>query len=427
MRSLRNKGAELDPESLVMAKMAKEAKKSLRRAGSAVKDKALEKIANALVKNSRLLIAANKKDLEAGRKKGLSSALLDRLTLNPQRISAMADSVREVKKLSDPVGEITRAWTRPNGLVIARMRIPLGVILIIYEARPNVTVEAASLCLKSGNAVILRGGSEAINSNLALGNIIGKSIAEAGIDPAAVQVVPGTEHKTVDELLKLDEYIDLVIPRGGEELIRKVVKMSHIPTLKHYKGVCHIFVDKDADLEKAYKVCFNAKVQRPGVCNAMETLLVDKAVAKKFLPKMAGQYKAAGVELRADERARKIICWAGPATEADWRAEYLDLILSVAVVDGLDQAVEHIQAYGSDHTEAIITENYGRAMEFIRRVDSSSVMVNASTRFSDGFQYGLGAEIGISTTRLHAYGPMALEELTVTKFVVFGNGQIRES
>jgi len=426
MELCRQRGAELDPESLIMAKLAKEARKSLRPASGAVKDRALELLAAGLGKHRKALLAANRKDLRAGLNKGLSKAMLDRLTLNPERIRAMAASVREVIKLSDPVGEITRAWTRPNGLIVGRMRIPLGVILMIYEARPNVTVEAAGLCLKSGNAVILRGGSEALNSNLALGKVIGESLAQAGIDKAAVQVVPAGGHKTVDELLKLDDYIDLVIPRGGEELIRKVARASRIPTLKHYKGVCHVFVDRGADLEKAQRICFNAKVQRPGVCNAMETMLVDKPVAEKFLPPMARQFRKAKVELRACERARKIISGAKPATEDDWRAEYLDLILAVRVVDGLDQAIAHIQKYGSDHTDAIVTENYERAMNFIRRVDSSSVMVNASTRFSDGFQYGLGAEIGISTTRLHAYGPMALEELTVTKFVVLGSGQVRE-
>lgn len=416
----------LEADSLLLAKMAKEARSSLRAAGSAQKDQALKLIADGLVRNQKPLLAENRKDLEAARKKNLSSALLDRLKLNPERIYSMAESVREVIKLQDPVGEITKAWTRPNGLLIGRMRIPLGVILIIYEARPNVTVEAASLCLKSGNAVILRGGSEAVHSNLALGNIIGRAIAQAGIDPAAVQIVPGTEHRTVDELLKLDSYIDLVIPRGGEELVRKVARLSRIPTLKHYKGVCHIFVDRAANLEMACRVCLNAKVERPAVCNAMETLLVDKPAAKKFLPQMARQFRAAGVELRGCEQTRKILPNLKPANEHDWYAEYLDLILAVRVVDGMDEAVAHIQKYGSDHTEAIITEDYARAMEFIRRVDSSSVMVNASTRMSDGFQYGLAAEIGISTTRLHAYGPMALEELTITKFVVFGNGQIRE-
>ena len=409
-----------------MAKMAKEARKSLRVADAAQKNRALLLIAQALLENQQKLLASNKKDLMAGKAKGLSAALLDRLKLTPDRISAMAKSVREVVGLPDPVGEIVRTWTRPNGMMIGRMRIPLGVILIIYEARPNVTVEAASLCLKSGNAVILRGGSEAINSNLALGNIIGACLEKAGIDPAAVQVAPDAGHRIVDELLKLDEYIDLVIPRGGETLIRKVVSMSRIPTLKHYKGVCHIFVDRDADLQKAFAICFNAKVQRPAVCNAMETLLVDKPVAKKFLPAMAKKFSAAGVEIRGCRETLKILPGIKCAVEEDWRAEYLDLTLAVRVVEGMEQAIDHIQKYGSDHTEAIITENYTRAMDFLKRVDSSSVMVNASTRLSDGFEYGLGAEIGISTTRLHAYGPMALEELTVTKFVVFGNGQIRK-
>jgi len=408
-----------------MAKMAKEARKSLRVADAAQKNRALLLIAQALLENQQKLLASNKKDLMAGKAKGLSAALLDRLKLTPDRISTMAKSVREVVGLPDPVGEIVRTWTRPNGMMIGRMRIPLGVILIIYEARPNVTVEAASLCLKSGNAVILRGGSEAINSNLALGNIIGACLEKAGIDPAAVQVAPDAGHRIVDELLKLDEYIDLVIPRGGETLIRKVVSMSRIPTLKHYKGVCHIFVDRDADLNKASTICYNAKVQRPAVCNAMETLLVDKPVAKKFLPGMAKKFKAAGVEIRGCPETLKILPGVKRATEDDWAAEYLDLILAVRVVEGMDQAIEHIQRYGSDHTEAVITEDYSRALQFLKRVDSSSVMINASTRLSDGFEYGMGAEIGISTTRLHAYGPMALEELTVTKFVVFGSGQIR--
>jgi len=409
-----------------MAKMAKEARKSLRVASSVAKNRALELIAYSLKEHQDEILAANKKDLDAAQAKKLGSAMLDRLKLSPARLEAMAAGVREVIKLDDPVGVITKTWTRPSGLIIGRMRIPLGVILIIYESRPNVTVEAAALCLKSGNAVILRGGSEALNSNIALGNIIGACAEKAGIDPAAVQVVASAGHQTVDELLKLDEYIDLVIPRGGEDLIRKVASQSRIPTLKHYKGVCHIFVDREADLEKAYSICYNAKVQRPGVCNAMETLLVDKPIAQKFLPEMAKRFSCARVELRGCEQTRKLVPEAKPATEQDFYSEYLDLVLSVRVVDGLEEAVAHIQKYGSDHTEAIVTENYSRAMEFIQRVDSSSVMINASTRLSDGFEYGLGAEIGISTTRLHAYGPMSLEELTVTKFVVFGRGQVRE-
>ncbi len=409
-----------------IAGKARMAKRNLRSAGSAAKDQVLELVAESLVKEQDELLTANAKDLAAGKKKGLSAAMLDRLKLNPERISDMAEGVREVIRLPDPVGEITRMSTRPNGLQVGRMRIPLGVILIIYEARPNVTIEAASLCLKSGNAVILRGGAEAIRSNLALGKILSASLKKVGLDPHCVQVLATTEHKAVDELLKLDEYIDLVIPRGGEELIRKVVELSRIPVLKHYKGVCHIFVDRAADLEKAKAICLNAKVQRPAVCNAMETLLVDEPIARKFLPEMSALYKKAGVELRGCKRMLAVVPGAQPATEADWYAEYLDLILAVRVVDGLEPAIAHIQKYGSDHTEAIITEDYSRAMEFVRRVDSSSVMVNASTRFSDGFQYGLGAEIGISTSRIHAYGPMGLEELTISKFVVLGRGQVRE-
>lgn len=416
----------LEKDMLELAQRAKKAKLSLRQASSAQKNQALQAIAKGLIEEQDKIISANEKDIEQGREKGLSSALLDRLRLTSERIQAMAESVREVINLPDPVGKITGMWMRPNGLIVGKMRIPLGVILMIYEARPNVTVESASLCLKSGNAVILRGGSEAINSNLALGEVISKALSQAELDPASIQVVSTTDRKAVDELLKLDEYIDLVIPRGGEALIRKVVEQSTIPVLKHYKGVCHIFVDRDADLAKALKICYNAKVQRPSVCNAMETLLVDEPVAEKFLPQMAEMFAQAGVELRGCEKTRKILPQAKPATEDDWYAEYLDLVLAVKIVNGVDEAIKHIQKYGSDHTDSIITENYSRAMEFIQQVDSSSVMVNASTRFSDGFQYGLGAEIGISTTRLHAYGPMGLEELTVCKFVVLGSGQIRE-
>jgi len=417
---------ELEKEIKELTKKARQAKYSLRQANSEQKNQVLEKIAQLLVEKQEVVLSANQKDLEQGREKGLSSALLDRLRLTPERISSMAEGVKELVKLEDPVGKITSIWKRPNGLLVGRMRIPLGVIFMIYEARPNVTIESASLCLKSGNAIILRGGSEAFNSNLALGEIITDALSQVGLDPASVQVVPTTDRKAVDILLTMEDYIDLVIPRGGEQLIRKVVEQSRIPVLKHYKGVCHIFVDREADLNKAWEICYNAKVQRPSVCNAMETLLVDEPVAEKFLPEMAKKLESAGVEIRGCEKTCQLIPQAKPATEQDWYEEYLDLILAVRVVKGMDEAIEHIQKYGSDHTEAIITENYSRAMEFIQRVDSSSVMVNASTRFSDGFQYGLGAEIGISTTRLHAYGPMGLEELTVCKFIVLGNGQIRE-
>ena len=417
---------ELEKEIKELTKKARQAKYSLRQANSEQKNQVLEKIAQLLVEKQEVVLSANQKDLEQGKKKGLSSALLDRLRLTPERISSMAEGVKELVKLEDPVGKITSIWKRPNGLLVGRMRIPLGVIFMIYEARPNVTIESACLCLKSGNAIILRGGSEAFNSNLALGEIITDALSQVGLDPASVQVVPTTDRKAVDILLTMEDYIDLVIPRGGEQLIRKVVEQSRIPVLKHYKGVCHIFIDREADLNKAWEICYNAKVQRPSVCNAMETLLVDEKVAEKFLPEMAKKLESAGVEIRGCEKTCQLIPQAKPAMEQDWYEEYLDLILAVRVVKGIEEAIEHIQKYGSDHTEAIITENYSRAMEFIQRVDSSSVMVNASTRFSDGFQYGLGAEIGISTTRLHAYGPMGLEELTVCKFIVLGDGQIRE-
>jgi len=409
-----------------IARAARQASRPLAQVNSEVKNQTLRAMAKALGASEKAILAENAKDLEAGKKKGLSAAMLDRLALNPERIQAMGQGLSEVAGLPDPVGEVTAMWPRPNGLLIGRVRIPLGVIGIIYEARPNVTVDAAGLCLKSGNAVILRGGSEAIHSNLVLGKILAEVAGKQGLPPAAIQVIPTTDREAVDHLLDQEEFIDLIIPRGGEDLIRRVVSRSKIPVIKHYKGVCHVYVHADADLEKAYRISLNAKVQRPGVCNAMETLLVDQAAAPRFLPEMARRFREAKVELRGCERARKLCPEMKPATEADWSAEYLDLILAVRVVDSVEAAIAHIQKYGSDHTEAIVTENYSAAKKFVQEVNSSSVMVNASTRFSDGFQYGLGAEIGISTTRLHAYGPMGLTELTTTKFVVYGDGQVRE-
>jgi len=418
--------SDLRGEVTEIARRARQASRPLARMNTEVKNAALKAMAEALERSDKEILAENAKDVSAGKSKGLSAALVDRLTLNPERIQAMAQGLLEVAALPDPVGEVTSMWPRPNGLLIGRVRIPLGVIGIIYEARPNVTVDAAGLCLKSGNAVILRGGSEAIASNLALGKILSEVATANGLPPAAIQVIPTIDREAVDHLLDQEEFIDLIIPRGGEELIRRVVARSKIPVIKHYKGVCHVFVDADADLEKAYRICLNAKAQRPGVCNAMETLLVDAPIAAGFLPEMSRRFREARVELRGCERARALVPEMKPATEADWYAEYLDLILAVRVVDGIAAAIAHIQKYGSDHTEAIVTENYSRARQFVQEVNSSSVMVNASTRFSDGFQYGLGAEIGISTTRLHAYGPMGLVELTTTKFVVYGNGQVRE-
>jgi glutamate-5-semialdehyde dehydrogenase len=362
----------------------------------------------------------------AGRQKGLAPAMIDRLVLDEQRIRAMADGLREVAALPDPVGEITGMRRRPNGIQVGRMRIPLGVIGIVYEARPNVTADAAGLCLKSGNAVILRGGSEAVHSNLAIGALLKAELRRLGLPEAALQVVATTDRAAVLELLKLEEEIDLIIPRGGEGLIRFVVEHSRIPVIKHYKGVCHVFVDASADFEMAEQICVNAKVQRPGVCNAMETLLIHKDIAETFVPRIVATLRSQGVELRGCTVTREFAPEVMAADEADWGAEYLDLILAVKVVDNLDAAIDHIQQYCSLHTETIVTGNYANSQRFLREVNSSVVMVNASTRFSDGNQLGLGAEIGISTSKLHAFGPMGLEDLTTRKFVVLGDGQIRQ-
>jgi glutamate-5-semialdehyde dehydrogenase len=352
--------------------------------------------------------------------------VLDRIALDADRVKRMAKGLREVAALPDPVGEVVKMWRRPNGLQVGRMRIPLGVIGIIYEARPNVTADAAALCLKAGNAVILRGGSEAHHSNQAIGALLREACANTAVPLDVVQMVEVKDHAFVNELLQLEGYIDLIIPRGGEDLIRAVVGNSRIPVIKHYKGVCHIYVDADASLEMAERICFNAKVQRPSVCNAMETLLVHEAVAPKFVPAMVAKYQAAGVEIRGCEKTRAIAAGIKKATESDWTEEYLDLVLAVRIVKDIDEAIDHIERYGSEHTESIITNNYQRSREFIERVNSSAVMVNASTRFNDGGELGLGAEIGISTSKIHAFGPMGLEELTTTKFIVFGDGQVRE-
>jgi len=408
-----------------MAKDAKSACRQLRKLERASKDAALELTATRLLERQAEIIKENQKDLSRAKDSGLSDAMIDRLTLDKKVISQMAEGLREVAALPDPVGEITGMWKRPNGLLAGRVRIPLGVIGFIYESRPNVTVDAAGLCLKSGNAVILKGGSEAINSNLALANLLGDALKEAGLPPKAVQVIPSTDREAVNILVGLDEYLDIVIPRGGEGLIRFVTENSRVPVLKHYKGVCHIYVDEFADLEIAKAVCFNAKVQRPGVCNAMETMLVHEGIAHDFLPAMGERFLDAGVEIRGCARTRELVRGAKPADESDWPAEFLDLILAVKVVTGMDEALDHIEKYSSNHTEAIITDNYHRSQRFLAEVDSSVVLVNASTRFNDGNQLGLGAEIGINTSKLHAFGPMGLEELTTTKFIVYGQGQIR--
>jgi len=413
-------------EMLQLARQAKEASRTMAKLSSGVKDELLRAMADALEKGASELIAANEADVAAGREKGLSAAMIDRLVLDEKRIRAMADGLREVAQLPDPVGEVTGMWRRPNGLQVGRMRIPLGVIGIIYESRPNVTADAAGLCLKSGNAVILRGGSEAIHSNSAIGSLLRGELKRLGLPEAALQVVATTDRAAVLELLKLEEEIDLVIPRGGEGLIRFVVEHSRIPVIKHYKGVCHAFVDASADFAMAEKICVNAKVQRPGVCNAMETLLVHKDVAETFVPRIAETMRAHGVELRGCPVTREFAPEVKPASESDWDAEYLDLILAVRVVEDLDEAIGHIQRHGSLHTEIIVTGDYGNSQRFLREVNSSVVMVNASTRFSDGNQLGLGAEIGISTTKLHSFGPMGLEDLTTRKFVVYGEGQVRQ-
>lgn len=408
-----------------IADAARQAAIAMAKLPTPAKNELLGNMALALINNTPQLIEENRRDLEAGEQKGLSPAMLDRLMLNEARIKAMADGLREVAALPDPVGEVTRMWKRPNELMVGKMRIPLGVIGIIYEARPNVTADAAALCLKAGNAVILRGGSEAIFSNMAIARILGEEIAKAGLPPAALSVIPFTEREAVLEMLRQEESIDLIIPRGGESLIRFVVEHSKIPVIKHYKGVCHVFVDAAADFAMAERIVVNAKTQRPGVCNALETLLIHKDIAETFIPRISETLGKLQVELRGDDCFRQFDPAAAPATEEDWHAEYLDLILACRVVDDLDEAVAHINRYGSLHTEAIVTGDYANAQRFIREVNSSTVLVNASTRFADGNQLGLGAEIGISTTKLHSFGPMGLEDLTTTKFIVYGDGQVR--
>ncbi|HKJ05386.1 MAG TPA: glutamate-5-semialdehyde dehydrogenase [Geopsychrobacteraceae bacterium] len=412
-------------EILMLAQEAKAAAQEMANLSSGVKNDLLLKMADALEAEQDSLQQENLKDLEAARSSGMAAAMVDRLALTPERIRGMADGLREVAVLPDPVGEITGMWRRPNGIQVGRQRIPLGVIGIIYESRPNVTADAAGLCLKSGNAVILRGGSEAIHSNRAIGAVLQQVMETMGLPKAALQVVTTSDRNAVTELLKLDEQIDLIIPRGGEGLIRFVSENSRIPVIKHYKGVCHTYVDADADFQMAEEICLNAKVQRPGVCNAMETLLVHRDAAAEFLPRIARAMRESGVELRGCEEARKYVPDMAAATEEDWHEEYLELILAIRVVSGFEAAREHIQRYGSLHTEVIVTNDYAMSQRFIREINSSVVMVNASSRFSDGNQLGLGAEIGISTTKLHSFGPMGLEDLTTRKFIVLGDGQVR--
>lgn len=408
-----------------LGQQARAAASEMSRADSAAKNKALLDIADAIDASVEELKAENQKDLQAGKANGLDAAMLDRLELNDARIAGMSEGLRQVAALQDPVGEISDMAYRPSGIQIGKMRVPLGVIGIIYESRPNVTADAAALCLKSGNATILRGGSEAIHSNKAVAKCIQRGLEKAGLPAQAVQVVETTDRAAVGELITSNTYVDVIIPRGGKSLIERISKEATVPVIKHLDGICHVYIDAQADLQKASDIAFNSKTHRYGVCNAMETLLVHAAVAQQCLPALAQRFIEKGVELRGCEKTQSIIeCTA--ATEDDWDTEYLAAILSIKVVDDIDQAMAHINAHGSHHTDSIVTENYTLARRFLREVDSSSVMVNASTRFADGFEYGLGAEIGISTDKLHARGPVGLEGLTSLKYIVLGDGQIRE-
>ncbi len=405
---------------------AREGARRLSVLSSAVKNRALIEMADAIEAASGRLKEENRKDIMAGEAGALSSALIDRLTLNDKRIREMAQGLREVAALPDPVGEVTRMWMRPNGMQVGKIRVPIGVIGIIYESRPNVTVDSAGLCIKAGNSVFLRGGSEAINSNKAIAEILIDAGLKAGLPEGAITLVDIVDREAVMAMLRLDNYIDLIIPRGGEELIRTVSANSTIPVIKHYKGICHTYIDEDADEGMASEVCFNAKVQRPGTCNAMETMLVHKGAAERILPGLLEKFRKAGVEIRGCPRTMQLDPGICLATEEDWDTEHLALILNIKIVDGMDEALRHIETHGSQHSEAIVTNNHKRAMQFLRAVDAAAVFVNASTRLHDGGQFGLGAEIGISTTRIHARGPMGLEELTSMKFIVLGDGQLRE-
>ena len=405
---------------------ARAASRDIAASSTAQRNAALLAMADAIIARSDVLKAANLLDLEAGRANGLDAALLDRLELTDARIEGMAEGLRQIATLPDPVGQISDMNYRPSGIQVGRMRVPLGVIGIIYESRPNVTADAAGLCLKSGNACILRGGSEAIHSNKAIAECIRAGLSDAGLPEAAVQVIETTDRAAVGELLRMESFVDVIVPRGGKGLIERVSRESCVPVIKHLDGICHVYIDADADEKKALDIALNAKTHRYGVCNAMETLLVDEAVAAEILPRLKSLYDEKGVELRGCERTRDILGDIASASAEDWDTEYLAPILSIRVVEGLDSAIDHINRHGSHHTDSIVTENYTKARAFLRDVDSSSVMVNASTRFADGFEYGLGAEIGISTDKLHARGPVGLEGLTTLKYIVMGDGHVRE-
>jgi len=408
-------------------KRARVAARSMAHLETDAKNNALLKIAEIILTQREKLLKINKSDMDAARENNLDAALLDRLELTPARIAAMADGLREVVKLTDPIGEVTDISERPSGIKVGHMRVPLGVVGIIYESRPNVTADAAGLCLKSGNATILRGGTEALGSNLAIAECIHAGLEETGLPVDAVQVIETSDRAAVGELLKMSEYVDVIIPRGGKGLIERVSVEARMPVIKHLDGICHVYIDDRADIEKAINIAYNAKTQRYGTCNTMECLLVAENVAEKVLNKLGPMYQEANVEIRGCEKSRAILSDIKVATEEDYRTEYLAPIMSLRVVDDLDEAIDHIEKYGSHHTDCIVTEDKERANRFLREVDSSSVMVNASTRFADGYEYGLGAEIGISTDKFHARGPVGLEGLTSQKFVVFGDGQIRES
>ena len=409
-----------------VGRQARAASRLVAKADTATKNRALTLTADAIERDAERLLAANARDLAAAHEKKLDPPLIDRLTLSKKSLAEVADGLRQIAQLPDPIGEISELKQQPSGIKVGRMRVPLGVIAIIYESRPDVTADAAGLCIKAGNACILRGGSEAIHSNQAIAACVHEGLKAAGLPETAVQVIETTDRAAVGELLRMNDYVDIVVPRGGKGLIERVMRESRIPMIKHLDGVCHVYIDDQADLDKAVRVADNAKTQRLGTCNTMETLLVARGIADRVLPKLAKIYQDKGIELRGDDATRKLVPGIKAATEEDWYTEYLAAILAVRVVDGLDQAIEHIARYGSQHTDAIVTEDKARADRFLREVDSSSVIVNASTRFADGYEYGLGAEIGISTDKLHARGPVGLEGLTSLKWVVFGDGEIRQ-
>jgi glutamate-5-semialdehyde dehydrogenase len=414
---------EFFPELIEIGQRAKDAARKLAYMGTAAKNEALRVMADALLEHEKDILEANQKDVKAAQEKGLKKSLVNRLTLTTEGIQQMSEALREVVNLPDPVGE-GEFWTRPNGLRIQRTRVPLGVVAMIYEARPNVTVDAAALCLKSGNAVILRGGSEAIESNKVLSRVISEAAEKSGMPLASIQLIQNTNREWVQQLMKMNGYVDVIIPRGGAGLIQTVVKESTVPVIETGTGVCHAFVDRDAILDKGVQIVFNAKTQKPGVCNALETVLVDETIAKDFLPMLGEEFQKSGVEIRGCKKVCEILPYAIEATEEDWSTEYLDLIISAKVVSDLDEALDHIYQYSTKHSETIITENYSRAQRFLNEVDAAAVYVNASTRFTDGGRFGFGAEIGISTQKLHARGPMGLKELTTIKYMIYGDGQI---